>query len=111
LTYLLPSNATYRVAMFRSSHRARNDARSTTFETTAVSMPVRSVSTPDFGGLRVMIINPPRSYPVELSFEYQSYFPVHITSLDVPIEPTGATIRLLACFHYDLRYRDTIRCG
>jgi anaerobic magnesium-protoporphyrin IX monomethyl ester cyclase len=47
--------------------------------------------------VRVVLINPPQSYPVRLADEYQSYFPVGIASLGASLEQLGAQVRLIDC--------------
>jgi anaerobic magnesium-protoporphyrin IX monomethyl ester cyclase len=69
-------------------------------------LPVISVPVPKCDGVKLMLINPPQSYPIELSLEYQSYFPVGIASLGAAAEPTGAEVKLLDCLAYDGRRRE-----
>ena len=71
-----------------------------------VQLPVASVAIPRCADVRILLLNPPQSYPVGLSLEYQSYFPVGIASLGAAIEPTGAQIRLLDCLARDRRSRE-----
>jgi anaerobic magnesium-protoporphyrin IX monomethyl ester cyclase len=67
----------------------------------SIHLPLSSVPLPDCSGMRIMLINPSQSYPIEIADEYQSYFPVGIASLGAAIEPTGASIRLVDCLASD----------
>lgn len=63
-------------------------------------LPVASVDVQRCPDVRVMLINPPQSYPVELRHEYQSYFPMGIACLAGALEATGAQIRVIDCLAY-----------
>jgi anaerobic magnesium-protoporphyrin IX monomethyl ester cyclase len=70
-----------------------------------VRLPIQSVPSRDCSDVRVMLINPPQSYPRDLEDEYQSYFPMGIASLAAAIEPTRAQLSVVDCLASDeMRY-------
>jgi anaerobic magnesium-protoporphyrin IX monomethyl ester cyclase len=52
-------------------------------------------------GLRVLLINPPQTYPHRLSAEYQSYWPLGLALIAAVLEQAGATVRCIDCLSYD----------
>jgi anaerobic magnesium-protoporphyrin IX monomethyl ester cyclase len=65
-----------------------------------VRLPIRSETVRKCPDLRVMLINPPQSYPVDLADEYQSYFPVGIASLAAALEPLDVQLKVLDCLSF-----------
>jgi magnesium-protoporphyrin IX monomethyl ester (oxidative) cyclase len=55
----------------------------------------------EHGKIRVALVNPPQSYPVELAAEYQSYFPVGVAMLGAVLEMIGIDVRLIDCLAHD----------
>lgn len=54
-------------------------------------------------GLRLLLINPPQTYPKGLEREYQSYWPVGLAMIAAVTEQAGADVKCIDCLAYDKR--------
>lgn len=63
--------------------------------------------------VKVLLINPPQTYPLRLASEYQSYFPVGLASLGAVLEQMSVNVRIIDCLSYDLAAygTDTVTFG
>jgi magnesium-protoporphyrin IX monomethyl ester (oxidative) cyclase len=57
-------------------------------------------------GVRVLLVNPPQSYPVHLHAEFQSYLPVGLAMLAAVLRELGAQVKIIDCLawrHWNVR--------
>jgi anaerobic magnesium-protoporphyrin IX monomethyl ester cyclase len=65
-----------------------------------VRLPIRPTAIRSRPDVRVMLINPPQSYPSDLADEYQSYFPAGIAYLAAALETMEVQLEVLDCLAY-----------
>jgi radical SAM superfamily enzyme YgiQ (UPF0313 family) len=62
----------------------------------------RAGETPaDLSGLRILLVNPPQTYPEAIEREYQSYLPLGLAMIAAVLERAGASVKCVDCLAFD----------